>query len=170
MFLSRVSPCDKLSRWSITHHRPFLHWIGRIELRSPGDCEGNLPHHVAKHIGHMTPFSRRKQHPPHASTSAPGPTNLAFSHRDARWSAVWRGIDPDPANADIITEWTKEYWTALHPYSAGGAYVNFMMDEGQERIGATYRDNFERLVDIKNKYDPTNLFHANQNIRPTTTV
>jgi FAD/FMN-containing dehydrogenase len=58
----------------------------------------------------------------------------------------------------------------LHPYSAGGAYVNFMMDEGQERIGATYRDNFERLVDIKNKYDPTNLFHVNQNIRPTATV
>jgi hypothetical protein len=58
----------------------------------------------------------------------------------------------------------------LHPYSAGGAYVNFMMDEGQERIKATYRDNFERLVVIKNKCDPTNLFRVNQNIRPTATV
>jgi FAD/FMN-containing dehydrogenase len=50
----------------------------------------------------------------------------------------------------------------LHPYSAGGAYVNFMMDEGQERVKATYRDNFERLVEVKNKYDPTNLFRVNQ--------
>jgi FAD/FMN-containing dehydrogenase len=58
----------------------------------------------------------------------------------------------------------------LHPYSAGGAYVNFMMDEGQERIRATYRDDFERLVDIKNEYDPTNLFRVNQNIRPTASV
>ena len=94
----------------------------------------------------------------------------AFSHRDANWSSVFFGVDPDPANAERITEWTKEYWAALHPYSAGGAYVNFMMDEGQERIRATYRDDFERLVDIKNEYDPTNLFRVNQNIRPTATV
>ena len=64
----------------------------------------------------------------------------------------------------------REDWEALHPYSAGGAYVNFMMDEGQERIKATYRENFERLVAIKNEYDPDNLFRVNQNIRPTATV
>jgi len=63
--------------------------------------------------------------------------------------------------------WTKEYWEALHPYSAGGAYVNFMMEEGEDRIKATYRDNYDRLVAIKNKYDPTNLFRMNQNIKPT---
>jgi FAD/FMN-containing dehydrogenase len=76
----------------------------------------------------------------------------------------------DMYNAERITEWIKEYWAALHPYSAGGAYVNFMMDEGQERIKATYGDNFERLVAIKNEYDPTNLFRVNQNIKPTATV
>lgn len=58
----------------------------------------------------------------------------------------------------------------IAPLLGGGAYVNFMMDEGQERIRATYRDDFERLVEIKNKYDPTNLFRVNQNIRPTATV
>ena len=63
--------------------------------------------------------------------------------------------------------WTKTYWEALHPYSAGGAYVNFMMDEGAERVKATYRDNYERLVTLKNMYDPTNLFRVNQNIKPT---
>jgi FAD/FMN-containing dehydrogenase len=48
-----------------------------------------------------------------------------------------------------------------------GAYVNFMMDEGDDRIKATYRENYDRLVALKNKYDPTNLFHVNQNIKPT---
>jgi hypothetical protein len=76
------------------------------------------------------------------------------------------GIDPDPANAATIKDWTVAYWEALHPFSAGGAYVNFMMDEGQERVKATYRDNYARLVEVKNRYDPTNLFHVNQNIAP----
>ena len=62
---------------------------------------------------------------------------------------------------------TPAYWEALHPYSAGGAYVNFLMDEGHERIKATYRDNYQRLVAVKNLYDPTNLFRVNQNIKPT---
>ena len=76
------------------------------------------------------------------------------------------GVDPDPANRDLITDWCKGYWEALHPYSAGGAYVNFMMEEGQGRVQATYRDNYQRLVDIKKKYDPNNFFRVNQNIRP----
>lgn len=80
---------------------------------------------------------------------------------------VIAGIDPDPANAEKITTWAKDYWNALRPYTAGGAYVNFMMEEGQERVQATYRENYERLVAIKNKYDPTNLFRVNQNIKPS---
>ncbi|ATB46612.1 FAD-binding oxidoreductase [Corallococcus macrosporus] len=95
---------------------------------------------------------------------APGGT--AFSFRDARWSEVIVGVDPSPARAADITTWTKEYWEALHPYSAGGAYVNFMMEEGQERVQATYRDNYARLVEVKERYDPSNLFRVNQNIRP----
>ena len=66
-----------------------------------------------------------------------------------------------------MTDWAKEYWDALHPYSAGGAYVNFMMDEGVDRVQATYRDNYDRLAAIKAKYDPRNLFRVNQNIKPT---
>ena len=76
------------------------------------------------------------------------------------------GVDPDPANSDKITIWCKNYWEALHPYSAGGAYVNFMMEEGQDRVQATYRDNYRRLAGIKKKYDPKNFFRVNQNIRP----
>jgi hypothetical protein len=58
------------------------------------------------------------------------------------------------------------YWEALHPYLAGGAYVNFLMDEGQERVQATDRDNYARLVAVKNRYDPTKVFRINQNIKP----
>jgi hypothetical protein len=90
----------------------------------------------------------------------------AWSYRDATWAQVIVGVDPDPANRDIITKWTKDYWEALHPYSAGGAYINFMMDEGQDRIRATYKDNYDRLASIKAKYDPDNLFRVNQNIKP----
>lgn len=93
--------------------------------------------------------------------------DTAFNYREANWSQVIVGVDPDPANKEQITNWTKQYFDALHPYSAGGAYVNFMMDEGGDRVKATYRDNYERLVEVKNKYDPNNLFRVNQNIKPT---
>ena len=89
-----------------------------------------------------------------------------FSYRDANWAEVIVAVDPDPANSGRITEWCKTYFDDLHPYSAGGAYVNFTMDEGQERVQASFRDNYARLALIKSKYDPTNLLRVNQNIRP----
>jgi Berberine and berberine like len=95
-----------------------------------------------------------------------GKTDTAWSYRDAVWSGVIGGIDPEPANADAIREWCVSHWEALHPHSMGGAYVNFMMDEGQERVRATYRDNYDRLTAIKATYDADNLFHVNQNIPP----
>ncbi len=95
-----------------------------------------------------------------------GTGDTAFSYRDANFAVVIVGIDPDPRNKETITRWCKEYFDAVHPYSAGGAYVNFMMDEGQERVQASFRDNYARLSLIKAKYDPNNLFRVNQNIRP----
>jgi FAD/FMN-containing dehydrogenase len=75
-------------------------------------------------------------------------------------------VDPDPRNAEVVTQWARDYWRELHPYSAGGGYVNFMMEEGYDRIRSTYRDNYDRLVAVKSIYDPENIFHVNQNIRP----
>jgi FAD binding domain/Berberine and berberine like len=92
--------------------------------------------------------------------------DTAWAYRDTTWGSVTVGVDPDPANADKIRNWTIDYFEALHPYSAGGAYVNMMMDEGQERVRAAYRDNYDRLAEIKAKYDPDNLFRVNQNIQP----
>jgi FAD/FMN-containing dehydrogenase len=94
----------------------------------------------------------------------------AFAYRDGGWAGVIVGVDPDPANAALITDWTKQYWQELHPTSAGGAYINFMMDEGSDRIRASYLGNYDRLAQVKARYDPDNLFHINQNIRPVARV
>jgi hypothetical protein len=94
------------------------------------------------------------------------PSDTAWSYRDAQWGSVFAGVDPDPANVSVVRNWSIDYFEALHPYSAGGAYVNMMMDEGQERVRASYRDNYDRLARIKATYDPDNLFRVNQNIQP----
>ncbi len=90
----------------------------------------------------------------------------AFNFRETKYSMVIAGIDPDPAHNEKMIDWARAYWNALHPYSAGGAYVNFMMDEGIDRVQATYRDNYRRLAALKAQYDPGNLFRVNQNIKP----
>jgi FAD/FMN-containing dehydrogenase len=95
-----------------------------------------------------------------------GPSETPWSYRDAVWGSVFAGVDGDPANADAIRRWCVDYFEALHPHSAGGAYVNMMMDEGQERVRASYRENYDRLARIKGDYDPRNLFRVNQNIQP----
>jgi FAD/FMN-containing dehydrogenase len=97
----------------------------------------------------------------------------AWNYRDARWGMVMVGVSPDPADNPTMIAWTRAYWAALHPYSAGGAYVNMMMDpadEGQDRVRASYGDHYERLAQIKATYDPTNLFRVNQNIAPAERV
>ncbi|HEU5011577.1 MAG TPA: BBE domain-containing protein [Roseiflexaceae bacterium] len=96
-----------------------------------------------------------------------GKNDTAFSFRDARFAEVIVGVDPDPANTERMIAWARDYWTALHPYSAGGGYINMIMDEGSDTVKAAYRDNYARLAQIKATYDPTNLFHTNQNIEPT---
>ena len=95
-----------------------------------------------------------------------GRNDTAWSYREANFAQVIVGVDPDPANNARTIAWSKEYWRRLHPFSAGGAYVNMMMDEGQERVMAAYRDNYARLAQVKGQYDPDNLFRVNQNIKP----
>jgi FAD/FMN-containing dehydrogenase len=95
-----------------------------------------------------------------------GPTETPWGYRHANWGQVIVGVDADPANADEVKDWAIAYHEALHPFSAGGAYVNMMMDEGQERVKASYGQNYDRLAKIKAEYDPANIFHVNQNIGP----
>lgn len=127
---------------------------------------------VARHVANAsklpTPSSTMHLYPIDGAASRVGSSDSPWAYRDGKWAEVIVGVDPDPANAELIKNWTVSYWEDLHPYSMGGAYVNFMMDEGQERVQATYRENYPRLASLKQRYDPTNLFHVNQNIRPAT--
>lgn len=92
--------------------------------------------------------------------------DTAWANRDARWAQVIVGVAPEPEGAEEITNWCKNFYNALTPHAMGGAYVNFMMEEGDAKVKASYKGNYERLSSIKSKYDPDNFFHINQNIRP----
>lgn len=92
--------------------------------------------------------------------------DTAWNHRDATLAMVIAGIGETPADREGITQWAKGYWEALHPYSSSESYVNFMMDEGEQRVKDTYGKHYPRLAEIKRRYDPDNVFRMNQNIRP----
>ncbi|MGZ3506580.1 MAG: FAD-binding oxidoreductase [Vulcanimicrobiaceae bacterium] len=144
---------------------PGLQWYWRADNFKELSDEA-----IARHVEHgsklPTMLSTMHLYPLDGAAQRVGKTDTAYSFREANFAEVIVGVDPDPANAEKITNWCKDYWEALHPYSAGGAYVNFMMDEGQDRVQAAFRDNYDRLATIKKKYDPTNFFRVNQNIRP----
>jgi FAD/FMN-containing dehydrogenase len=109
-------------------------------------------------IMHIYPMNGAVQDVPSDAT--------AFSYRDVNFIHIIGGVDSDPAMVPARRDWARAYWSALHTHSAKGAYVNFLMDEGSERIQATYRDNFPRLREIKSRWDPDNIFRTNQNIPP----
>jgi hypothetical protein len=125
---------------------------------------------IEKHLEHgsLLPTWQSTMHlyPVNGKANRVGEAETAFSYRDAVWSEVIVGVDADPVNRGKITDWARSYYEALHPYGAGGAYMNFMMEEGEDRIRATYRGNYDRLAAIKAKYDPENFFRVNQNIQP----
>jgi FAD/FMN-containing dehydrogenase len=125
---------------------------------------------IALHVQYGTalPTGKSTMHlyPIDGAAARVGKDATAWGYRDAKWAEVIVGVSPDPADNERMIAWAREYWNALHPYSAGGAYVNMMMDEGTERVQASYRGNYNRLVAAKAKYDPTNLFRVNQNIAP----
>jgi len=125
---------------------------------------------IEKHLEHasLLPTWQSTMHlyPVNGKVNRVCETDTAFAYRDAVWSGVIVGVDPDPANRERIVNWARNYYEALHPFGAGGAYMNFMMEEGEDRIRATYRANYDRLAAVKAKYDPDNFFHINQNIRP----
>lgn len=147
---------------------PGLQWYWRADFVKELSDEAIAQHlHFANALPSM--HSTMHLYPINGAASRHSKTETPWSYRDATWAQVMVGVDPDPANNDKIIAWTKSYYDALHPHSAGGAYVNFLMDEGEERVKATYGENYKRLVAIKDKYDPDNLFRVNQNIRPSIT-
>jgi FAD/FMN-containing dehydrogenase len=125
-----------------------------------------IERHVEYAATMPTPLTGMNLFPVDGAAARVDPSDTAWSYRDARWSQIIYGTDPDPANFDLIRSWTIEYWEAVHPYSMGGAYVNFMSEESDDRVRAAYGGNYERLAELKRVYDPDNVFHVNQNIQP----
>jgi FAD/FMN-containing dehydrogenase len=144
---------------------PGLQWYWRADFFNDLS-DAAIAQHVRYAEQLPTMHSTMHLYPIDGAAHRVGRNETAFSYRDARWAAVFAGVDPDAANADRISAWARDYQTALHPYSAGGAYVNFMMEEGEERVKASFRDNYSRLSAVKREFDPDNLFRVNQNIRP----
>ena len=144
---------------------PGLQWYWRADYFKELGPEVRARH---KEFGSKIPTALSQMHlyPISGAAGRVGKEETPWAHRDAKYAGVIVGVDPDPANATKITEWCKDYWEALHPFSTGGAYLNFIMDEGQERIKASYKGNYDRLSHIKAKYDPENFFRVNQNIVP----
>ena len=93
----------------------------------------------------------------------------AYPHREAPFIININGVDDDPALDDEVIAWTRETFDALAPFSTGGVYVNFVGNEGDERVRAAYGPAYERLARIKARYDPDNVFSTNQNVRPAAT-
>jgi FAD/FMN-containing dehydrogenase len=159
-------PVPMLNSMFDTLYPPGFQWYWKADFVNELSDEA-IDLHI-KH-GEKMPAMHSTMHlyPVNGAASRVKKDATPWNYRDATWAEVIVGVDPDPANKEKITTWAREYWDALHPFSAGGAYINFMMEEGEDRIKATYGNNYERLVAIKNKYDPQNLFRVNQNIKPT---
>ncbi len=144
---------------------PGLQWYWRTDLFNE-ISDQVIEQHMKFGAQLPTGHSAMHLYPINGAASRVGKNDTAWSYRDANFVEVIVGVDPDPANNPKMIQWARDYWEALHPYSAGGAYINMMMEEGEERIKAAYRDNYPKLAAVKAKYDPNNLFHVNQNIKP----
>jgi FAD/FMN-containing dehydrogenase len=142
-----------------------LQWYWKADFVNELNDEA-IALHIKHAAGMPTPLSSMHLYPVNGAVHRIGKNDTAWSYRDTTWAEVIVGIDPDPAKKESITSWAKKYWEDLHPLSAGGAYSNFMMEEGHDRVKASYRTNYPRLAKIKSKYDPANFFRVNQNITP----
>jgi FAD/FMN-containing dehydrogenase len=143
-----------------------LHWHWK------GDFVKDLPDAaIETHLAHAaklpSALSAMHLYPIDGAVHRKNRNETAWNARDATWSMVIIGVDPDPAKLPQVRQWTRDYWAAVHPFDLAGGYPNFMMDdEGQGRLEATFGDNYPRLAALKKKFDPANLFRVNQNIRP----
>ena len=102
----------------------------------------------------------------HGAYRRVGKTDTAYYHRDLQYDLIGVSMWTDPADTQRNIDWTQRLFAAWEPHLARAVYVNDLGDEGEDRARSAYGDNYPRLVVLKNKYDPTNLFRLNQNIKP----
>ncbi|RPJ24118.1 MAG: FAD-binding oxidoreductase, partial [Chloroflexi bacterium] len=121
-------------------YSPGLQWYWNTDFVNDLSDEA-IDHHIQYAKQLPTVHSTMHLYPINGAAQRVDKKDTAWSYRDANFIQVIVGVDPDPANNERMIAWSKEYWRTLHPFSAGGGYVNMMMDEGQERVMAAYRDN-----------------------------
>ena len=143
---------------------PGLQWYWKADFFNE-ISDGSIAEHVKFAEKLPTMLSAMHLYPIDGAAGRVAGDATPWAYRKAKWAGVIVGVS-HAEDKESITKWTKDYWAALHPHSAGGAYVNFMMEEGEDRVKATYGGNYERLAKVKAKFDPENLFHINQNIKP----
>jgi FAD/FMN-containing dehydrogenase len=90
----------------------------------------------------------------------------AFGHRDAAYDLIIAAVWSDPSEQEAHIDWARRFWNAMQPYASGDVYVNYLSEEGAERVRAAYGHHYARLVELKRRYDPQNVFQHNQNITP----
>lgn len=142
-----------------------LHWYWKADFLNELSDEA-IQENLKYGSSIPTPLSQTHIYPIDGFSGRISKDATAWNYRDAKFAQVIVAVDKDPGKMEAATAWCKSYWKAIHQYSAGGGYSNFMMEEGQDRVKAAYGDQYERLARIKSKYDPKNLFHINQNIKP----
>ncbi len=161
------------------HAKPYLKTVSMLRAAPAGRCyferSSTLEELSDEAIDLIVEYGRARtssfsqvliQHL-HGAASRVHPTGTAFAQRHESYIlgmfASWTDTDDE---AQKHMEWTRSFWTDVSRFGSPGVYVNFLGDEGEERIRASYGVNYERLVALKNRYDPTNFFHLNQNIQP----
>ncbi|HET9660273.1 MAG TPA: FAD-binding oxidoreductase [Thermomicrobiales bacterium] len=144
---------------------PGLQWYWKTELFEdlPDDA-------IAKEteFGNAMPIGLTSMHlyPINGAASRVPSDATAWPFRNATWNEVMVGVTDNPNEVETVKRWARDFWDGMHPYSTGGSYVNMMMQEGDEKVRASYGKNYERLAQIKRTYDPDNFFRMNQNIKP----
>ncbi len=160
------------------HPKPYLKTVSMLRAAPDGRCyyerSSTLEELSDEAIDLMVEYGRARTSPfsqvliqhLHGAASRVHPTGTAFAQRQESYIlGIFAAWTDDEAQKHI--EWTRAFWTATRRFGSLGVYVNFLSDEGEERIRASYGVNYERLVALKKRYDPTNFFHLNQNIQPT---
>ncbi len=144
-------------------HGRFNYWKSNLLIALSDEVIDTL---VDGYRDAMSPYSSVLIEHLGGAVSRVAQEETAFPHRTAPYDVVIMPMWTTAAESESHIRWADDLWRAIQPFSSGGVYVNYLSNEGEERVRAAYGANFPRLVTLKNKYDPTNLFCCNQNIKP----
>ena len=150
-------------------HGALSYWKSDTLNELSDECIDVVLSHAAE-LPHLSPLTIVHIYPLGGAIGRVGTNKTAFRHRAERFSTIISATWFDPAQSQAHIDWVRGLWQAMGPYASGGVQPNFLGEEGDERVRAAYGDNYPRLAAVKRRYDPTNFFHMNQNIRPESSL